>query len=463
MKTKVSVIVLLIIEVVCLASYFFHETKEISKLENRTLMTFDMVITNPPTEDSIVYKATASERFEEALKDQIFGRDWISLYYVNFTALLDNVYVRGKRTIAGVFNDGRSNSDMDDQELAIDYDRWPVYGLPRLPIFSTQNYTYSKIGNLSRFGNTDYIFKDPKVKPPDSVQVTEYAAQIEHIHELYPDVKFYSYFVSSLSSTKWFDEQLDFDTPDYFELIAQSVPSYMRTDRLIYQDETDYESMFYKSDHHWCYNGFMQGYEDIYNMLSEDYQLSSLKTPDIMWNFSDLYGIEYRGSRASKLRTLYDGYDEFIVPEYDLGNRDCYSIDLSTGEEIPVTLCLWDTYKNGEMSKKRYYDHYIHFYNSAIGKDGNDYSNEYYLIRNNDSHTGHNLLFVTDSTGRAIRDVLASHFDSEIYLDYRKMSQVKVDEIIEKYKVDTILINGLGSIETSKKYSFHFTDGFGEK
>lgn len=58
MKTRVSVIAILLIEVVCLASYFFHETKGTSELENRTLMTFDMVINNPPTEDSIVYKAT---------------------------------------------------------------------------------------------------------------------------------------------------------------------------------------------------------------------------------------------------------------------------------------------------------------------------------------------------------------------------------------------------------------------
>lgn len=463
MKTKVSVIILLLIEVVCLASFFFHETKGTSELENRTLMTFDMVIKNPPAEDSIVYKATASERFEEALKDQFFGRDWVSLHYVDYTAFLDNVYVKGKRTIASILTAGKSNGDKDEQEVAIDYERWPVYGLPRLTIFPAQNYTYSKIGNLSRFGDTDYIFDGPIVNPPDSVQVAEHAAQIEHIHELYPDVKFYSYFVSSLSSTKWFDGQLDFDTPDYFELIAQSMPSYTRTGRLIYQDETGYESMFYKSDHHWCYKGFMQGYEDIYNLLSEDYQLSSLKTPVKMWNFSDLYGVEYRGSRASNLQELYDGYDEFIVPEYDLGNRDCYSIDLTTGEEIPVTLCLWDTYKNGEMSKDRYYDHYIRFYYSAIGKDGNDYSNEYYLIRNNESHTGHSLLFVTDSTGRAIRDVLGSHFDTEIYLDYRNMSQVKVDEIIEKYNVDTIVMNGLGAVWTGKEYSFHFTDGFGEE
>ena len=463
MKTKVSVIVLLLIEIGCLASYFMHGTKETSELENRTLMTFDMVFNNPPDKDSIVYKATASERFEEALKDQFFGRDWVSLHYVDYSAFLDNVFIKGKRTISGIVTRGRQNSSLEEQEVAIDYNRWPVYGLPRLTVFPSQNYTYSKIGNLYRFGDSDYIFDGPIINQPDFGQVTEHAAQIEHIHELYPKVKFYSYFVSALNSTKWFDGQLDYNTPDYFELIAQYMPSYMKTSRLIYHDEAGYESMFYKSDHHWCYKGYMQGYEDIYNMISEDYQLSALKMPEKIWNYSELYGVEYRGSRASNLQELYDSYDEFIVPEYDLGNRECYSIDLSTGEEIPVTLCLWNSYKNGEMSKDRYYDHYIRFYYSAFDKNGNDYSNEYYLIKNNDSHTGHNLLFVTDSTGRAIRDVLGTHFDTVLYLDYRNMYQVKVDEIIEKYNVDTILMNGLGAVWTGKEYSFHFSDGFGEQ
>lgn len=40
---------------------------------------------------------------------------------------------------------------------------------------------------------------------------------------------------------------------------------------------------------------------------------------------------------------------------------------------------------------------------------------------------------------------------------------MKVDEIIEKYNVDTILMNGFGLVWTGKEYSFHFSDGFGEE
>ena len=460
MKTKASIFILLAIGVVCLISYFFHKPVENSELENRTLMTFDMVINNPPEKGSIVYKPTASERFEEALKDQFLGRDWITIHYTSYTALLDNIY-----SSASKLTQRESDvANITTEDIEVDYERWPGYGLPRLEIIPSQDYSTTKIGSLFRFNDSDYIFEGPIVNPPDSVQVEAHAKQIEHIHELYPNIQFYSYFVSSLSSTKWFDGQLGYDTTDYFETIAQAMPEYMKVRRLVYQDETGYKNMFYKSDHHCCYQGFMQGYLDIYDMIAEDYEnLSSVKNPIKIWNFSDLYGIEYRGSRANTLQELYDEYDEFIVPEYNLGERTCFSIDLNSGEETPVTLCLWNKYKAGEISTDKYYDHYIHFYATAYDKYGNDFSNEYYLIRNEGSNTGHNLLLVTDSTGRAMRDVLGSHFDSMVYLDYRNMSSVKVDEIIDKYNIDTIVMNGLGAVWTGEEYSFHFTDGFGDE
>ena len=464
MKTKRGVLVLLVIVNLCLFTYFLHKPWKTSETENRTLMTFDMVVNNQPEESSIVYRATAAERLEEALKDQFIGRNWITVHYSGYTALLGNAYNKYSRACSSVFHSNENVAVTDDKNIETDYERWPVYGLPRLEIFPHQDYSIDKIGPFFRFNNTDYIVDAPKFDGPDSQQVQAHAAQIEHIHELYPEIKLYSYFVSTLNSTKWFDGQIGYDTPDYFELIAQSMPEYMKVKRLIYSDEAGYEKVFYKSDHHWSYQGSIQGYEDIYSMIAEDYiNISPVQQPIKIWNFSELYGVEFRGTRARNLQNLYDAYDEFIVPEYDLGNRKCYSINTETGKETPVTLCLWDAYKSGEMSKDRYYAHYARFYSSAFDDNGNDMSNEYYLIRNEGPKTGHNLLLVTDSMGRPMRDVLGTHFDSEIYLDYNRMPSVKVDEIIEKYNIDTIVINGAGIVLTEGKYNFHFMDGFGEE
>ena len=66
MKTKRGVLVLLVIVNLCLFTYFLHKPWKTSETENRTLMTFDMVVNNQPEESSIVYRATAAERLEEA-------------------------------------------------------------------------------------------------------------------------------------------------------------------------------------------------------------------------------------------------------------------------------------------------------------------------------------------------------------------------------------------------------------
>lgn len=465
MKSKYTVILLLLIEMVCLISYFFHDSSEKSGIENRNLMTFDMVINNPPSEDSVVYKPTASERFEEALQDQFFGRDWVTIHYANYTAFLDNVYSKSRKSIATVFNQKSNIEESESENIKLDYDRWPGYGLPRLERIPAQDYSMSKIGTFYRFNDTDYIFNGPAVKAPGSFQLKTNAERIRHIHDLYPDINIYGYFVSALRHTRWFDSELGYNTPDFHESIAQAMPEYMKVNRLVIHDETEYKKLYYKSDHHWNYKGSMQGYEDIYNMISEDYNnLPPLKTPEKIWNFTEQSGFEFRGSRSRVLQELYNGYDEFIVPEYDLGNRSCYSIDLETGKETPVTLGLWDIYKADKMPKDRYRNHYGDFYRKVSDKDGNVLDGRFfYLIRNESLNTGHNLLMITDSTGFAIRDALGSHFDSMVFLYYEDISKVKIDEIIEKYDIDTIVMNGIGPVWTQKTCNLRFSDGFGEK
>ena len=138
--------------------------------------------------------------------------------------------------------------------------------------------------------------------------------------------------------------------------------------------------------------------------------------------------------------------------------------------QIPVTLTLMEHYKKGNINTSRTYDHYINFYGQSYDANGKYYadSSVLYKIVNPDSNTGHNLLIVGDSTQRAYRDTLASHFDTTIYFDYRVMqstyqgkSKAYIDYIIEEYDIDTILIGGLpGSYWYSSGYKFTFSPGF---
>ena len=448
MKYINTLIIIALIIVFCMTSYLWHSQKEISNLEMRSLATFNMVF-NPSDVDSIVYKDTVIARLEEAMKDQFVFRNIIVKKLSSLKARLGNIY---DLTI----NCLKTYNDVPQT--------YKEYDHPKLEKFPAQQYKLTKIGDFYRIENTDYICKKPKFKPYDSDSISFHVSQLQRIQDLYPQIKIYSYLVSSIDNTPWFDSYLGSKTPDRFEQIAQALPDNIKVKRLIYKDFQEYKELFFASDHHLNYKGSLKSYRDIYEMLSEDFVLSEYNKPIKEWNFTELFGVEYRGTRARRLKKEYSGWDKFITLEYDLGNRQTYALNPKTLKEIPAVLSLLENYKNGNISMDIDYDHYIHFYGDALLENGITVEDkEYiYIIRNN-TKTGHNLLFVTDSTGRAIRDVLGTHFDTLVYLDCRIMSKIDIDYIINKYKIDIILLNGLGSVWTDDKCVFRFSDDFSNK
>ena len=147
-------------------------------------------------------------------------------------------------------------------------------------------------------------------------------------------------------------------------------------------------------------------------------------------------------------------YDDFIAYEYTLPEHQTYAVDLATGERTPIVTCRWNAYKSGEINTKSYYDHYIHFY----GYDETDtYSDSAYLFVYDYSKVnpdGHNLLYLGDSYQRAIREELAAHMKTTVWLDYRAFNQVRLADLIEKYNIDTIFIGGGNFVWMDEGYAF---------
>ena len=82
------------------------------------------------------------------------------------------------------------------------------------------------------------------------------------------------------------------------------------------------------------------------------------------------------------------------------------------------------------------------------------------MIRNTNPETMHNLLIYGDSYNRAIRDTLASHFDTTLYFQrdiLENYDKVYLDQLIEKYNIDVILFGGNRSIWTTDQYVFEFS------
>ncbi len=472
MKYKVSIVICALIVLALSFSYFFTDTVEVSgeDSENRSMFTFKMIFDPVTDESSVVYNAdkNVSDRFEDALKDQIFLRDTILFDIMNpLEAKLANMYSDAVEFISSIGEDiepletgpnesndgmteesegGESDPYETEEPAKLDFEKYPGYGYARLKSFPHYNYSYRRVGNYVAFNGTDWLGDVPSMldwyKLEDAMVLVE---QIDLIKERYADLKIYNYFVPQIQHTSWFNRYIGATVPDIHEQLAQILPEYIKVNRFIFYDIDDYMDTNFKTDHHWSYKGSRRGYEDVYDMMAEDLDLSPIKDPIRTWNFTKLYGVQYVGSRGRTIRG-YDDYDEFVVYEYDLGERETFAVNPYFSEyERPITLGLFSKYKVGDINMNYGYDHYINFYSAGYDDRGRSYadSTSLYVIKNTNSDAAHNLLIVGDSTQRAYRDVIASHFGTTVYMDYRIMSAMPIDEIIERYDIDVMLIGGI--------------------
>jgi len=129
-----------------------------SSLENRTLANFSMVLN--PDMDSIVYRDSALERFEEAMKDQFYFRKEAISARLN----IDNVL--------SVVSKGLLNIGID-----------------------CNKYSYTAIGDYAQIDGTNYIMNIPNTRRVSDDVILLHTEQIESLHRMYPNIRFYSYYV----------------------------------------------------------------------------------------------------------------------------------------------------------------------------------------------------------------------------------------------------------------------------
>ncbi len=423
MKYKSSAIIVFVILLLCAISYLIPSLK-MDNSENRTLATFEMVLY--PEYDSVVYHESPVERLDAALSDQFPYREVVVKKYLSLFNASENVTYE----IAELFKNKQDNQ-----------------------------YILHSIGNYEQIEDTGYITVRPSTEPMKASIVKKRVAQLERLHDQYPQLLFYTYYVSQAFDMPWFNSCIGATAADHFQEIVDAVPDFVKCDHLVYQDLHDYMSIHYKTDHHWNHRGAERGYEDIYKMMKTDFDLGEIRIPIRENMVSDTYDFVYLGSYGKSLGELYEeGNDEFSFYEYDLPQRETAIINPDTLEEVATAeMGLFDEYRRGKINKNIGTDHYITMYGTAVGLEGDRYSDDSYpfVIRNSDGN-GKNLIITGDSYDRAMRDALASHFDTTVYLDYRTLSKVPIDYIIEKYSIDVVLISSHTSMWGSEKYLFTF-------
>ncbi len=379
-----------------------------------------------PKKDSVVYHNSPVERLNAALSDQFLFREFLVKKFLK------------------LFNKSENLSIKLAQKLKRKRPQFMLHA----------------VGSYELIGDTNYITVYPSTAPMDKNLVQKHVEQIDYLHTKYPDLKFYVYYVSQAFDTSWISKYIGGVAADHYQEIVDAIPNYVKSSHLVYQDLDEYMNLHYKTDHHWNHRGARKGYENIYAMMCKDIDLGVLRLPESENMVSQTYDFVYLGSYGKALGELYKGgYDAFSFYEYNLPQRKLAILDLNTLEEIEaIKIGLYDEYRAGKINKKINEDHYITMYGTARDVNGNSMVEKgLYIIRNSEGN-GRNLLICGDSYNRAIRDVLASHFDTTVYFDYRLLSRIPVDYVIERYGIDVLLISSHTSMWDSEQYFFTFRE-----
>lgn len=245
--------------------------------------------------------------------------------------------------------------------------------------------------------------------------------RIENINTLiekYPNLSFSIYYIEK-------------DTDIYFESNSKSgfsdylINNIEKKDNLKFStfeinSYSEYKNYFYKTDHHWNYQGSYKGYCDILDMFSIDNPLPIIETVKLQSKMS--------GSKAGicGYGILYS--EDFSAYKFNLPEHDTYI----NGEE--------SSYGSEEILINNSSEKYIS-YGTFYGWDNGEVIFDYH----NDSKG--NLLIMGDSFDNAIIEMLASHFNQTYTIDLRAYemdigNKFNFNQYVNEHNITNVLLIG---------------------
>lgn len=278
-------------------------------------------------------------------------------------------------------------------------------------------------GNLYSINGTDYLTRYPLLDNSEykkSIRIK--TNQINEMTKRHPELKIYIYYLTRSEDLKWFDKSENIKSFDYADYIQRRLPDSVNFKKSDYKDLNDYMDRSFMTDHHWNCFGSDIGYKEIYNMMDADLDLLPLKVPKLL-TFGDLKYIGSRGSESGISVTS----DIFKVYDYNLGQFSTY-----VGNKSAI-IGAKRQYVRNNIDRGLYKNHYSIYY----GYDDSNGS----IVKHVFTGNKYNLLYIGDSNSKPIREVVASHFNTTIYLDYVAIKNYNVDDLIKENKIDIVLFS----------------------
>jgi hypothetical protein len=285
------------------------------------------------------------------------------------------------------------------------------------PVFQQNPDHYFNFLGVEIFGGDTYTYP---VRNMEEMQ-PKLDAKIENLNsciEAHPDLEFYAYFIEK-------DTEINFETGEQipaaeyiFEGLDLPAENTFCYETNSFQDFSDH---FYKTDHHWNYEGSYLGYQTAAALLqvpAEDL-LSPLEEITLPYRFL--------GSKASTAGTdvLSDTFTAF---------RFEYPAMTITVEGTQVEdYGQQETYFAGTPETISY----ASFYGDDLGE----------IIFHQEDFQGENLLVIGESYDNAILKLLASHFANTYSIDLRHYQRTmgkpfSFSQYVEEHNIQKVLLIG---------------------
>ncbi len=394
MRNKLLSLLLILLFVLGIGLFVLPQRYE-SKMEKRLLA----------TNESIVLDNKLSLNIENVLKDQFYFRDFLTHNYFEIKTNLNRVinkFVDGSISLVykvkGLLNGGGT--------IDIDNDFKNDVSM----LYLSDDVIEINDGYLIN-GIVEYNDEQLQLASSRGYNVNEF-------DKLYPDVKTYIYFPTRL------EEMLNSEKENRLlcrENYLRQLNGNISYSALKIGSVEDHQKYFYKSDEHWKAAGAYQGYVDIIDMISKDYELGPIKEIEK----EIVYDREFKGNISSKIGMVgsSDKLEDYILKglgEYDYfanGNK----IDLNEAKELYAA--------NG---------------NDTVYSDYDLYFGDNYFLREFDFHQDDkpNILIFADSYINTNMSWIASHFNKTLIIDLRaKPNDFNLDYYINEYDIDIALID----------------------
>lgn len=283
---------------------------------------------------------------------------------------------------------------------------------------------------LYRMGNTDYLMMEPLAEDAGiKKMVAGTAAKWNSIQERHPDVKLYAYFVNRARDMDWYEDSgfSSYSYADYFEN-ELGMNSGIRFGQYRISDMQAYMETGYKTDFHVNHRGSYEVYEDVYQLMAGDMELTPLLEPLRENDYDSLYfvGQLFLEEEIPEIGFEEEQMDLFRTYSYSLGNYDSYVGDRK------MTVGLEEEYEEGAIVRDITFDHQFSYYGGRADVIRFDFHNP----------RQPNLLIISDSQGRPSRKLIASHFNQTWFIDDTQYRSMDIDQLIEENQIGAVLLIG---------------------